>query len=204
MRLNPYHPERFWFHLARAQFVARRYADAIEFAAAHERARRPCTTRCLRPATRSSAIRSMRPPVWPKCSGGSRTSRSVSTACRCSTTGATPTSVHHCEALRKAGLVRLRLRAGVEGRQGRLALLMQQKESHHFARRVGPCGIGEGSGDAAAGPCVPAAVHGPLLHHGKTVASQIESSSAAPSVRRALLHLSASAGRVRCSRFNTA
>ena len=29
MRLNPYHPERFWFHLARAQFVARRYADAI-------------------------------------------------------------------------------------------------------------------------------------------------------------------------------
>jgi len=30
MRLNPYHPERFWFHLARAQFVARRYQDAIE------------------------------------------------------------------------------------------------------------------------------------------------------------------------------
>lgn len=30
MRLNPYHPERFWFHLARAQFVAKRYADAIE------------------------------------------------------------------------------------------------------------------------------------------------------------------------------
>jgi len=30
MRLNPYHPERFWFHLSRAQFVARRYADAIE------------------------------------------------------------------------------------------------------------------------------------------------------------------------------
>jgi adenylate cyclase len=30
MRLNPYHPERFWFHLARAQFVARHYADAIE------------------------------------------------------------------------------------------------------------------------------------------------------------------------------
>ena len=29
MRLNPYHPERFWFHLARAQFVARRYAEAI-------------------------------------------------------------------------------------------------------------------------------------------------------------------------------
>jgi adenylate cyclase len=30
MRLNPFHPERFWFHLARAQFVARRYAEAIE------------------------------------------------------------------------------------------------------------------------------------------------------------------------------
>jgi adenylate cyclase len=30
MRLNPYHSERFWFHLARAQFVARRYAEAIE------------------------------------------------------------------------------------------------------------------------------------------------------------------------------
>jgi adenylate cyclase len=30
MRLNPYHPERFWFHLARAQFVAQHYAEAIE------------------------------------------------------------------------------------------------------------------------------------------------------------------------------
>jgi adenylate cyclase len=30
MRLNPYHPERFWFHLARAQFVAKRYTEAIE------------------------------------------------------------------------------------------------------------------------------------------------------------------------------
>jgi adenylate cyclase len=30
MRLNPYHPERFWFHLARAQFVAKRYAETIE------------------------------------------------------------------------------------------------------------------------------------------------------------------------------
>ena len=29
MRLNPYHPERFWHHLGRAYFVARRYADAI-------------------------------------------------------------------------------------------------------------------------------------------------------------------------------
>ncbi len=30
MRLNPFHPERFWSHLARAQFVARRYAEAAE------------------------------------------------------------------------------------------------------------------------------------------------------------------------------
>jgi adenylate cyclase len=30
MRLNPYHPERFWNHLGRAYFVARRYAEAIE------------------------------------------------------------------------------------------------------------------------------------------------------------------------------
>jgi adenylate cyclase len=30
MRLNPYHPERFWSHLGRAHFVARRYAEAIE------------------------------------------------------------------------------------------------------------------------------------------------------------------------------
>jgi adenylate cyclase len=29
MRLNPYHPERFWNHLGRAYFVARRYGDAI-------------------------------------------------------------------------------------------------------------------------------------------------------------------------------
>jgi adenylate cyclase len=28
MRLNPYHPERFWAHLGRAYFVARRYAEA--------------------------------------------------------------------------------------------------------------------------------------------------------------------------------
>jgi adenylate cyclase len=30
MRLNPYHPERFWNHLGRAEFIARRYAQAIE------------------------------------------------------------------------------------------------------------------------------------------------------------------------------
>ena len=30
MRLNPYHPERFWSHLGRACFVARRYGEAID------------------------------------------------------------------------------------------------------------------------------------------------------------------------------
>jgi len=30
MRLNPHHPERFWNHLGRAKFVARRYSEAIE------------------------------------------------------------------------------------------------------------------------------------------------------------------------------
>jgi adenylate cyclase len=30
MRLNPYHPERFWNHLGRAQFIGRRYVEAIE------------------------------------------------------------------------------------------------------------------------------------------------------------------------------
>jgi adenylate cyclase len=30
MRLNPYHPERFWSHRARAYFVARRYGEAVE------------------------------------------------------------------------------------------------------------------------------------------------------------------------------
>jgi adenylate cyclase len=30
MRLNPHFPERYWSHLGRAYFVARRYADAID------------------------------------------------------------------------------------------------------------------------------------------------------------------------------
>jgi adenylate cyclase len=30
MRLNPYHPERYWNHLGRAYYVARRYPEAIE------------------------------------------------------------------------------------------------------------------------------------------------------------------------------
>jgi adenylate cyclase len=30
MRLNPHHPDRFWNHLGRACFVARRYAEAVE------------------------------------------------------------------------------------------------------------------------------------------------------------------------------
>ncbi len=30
MRLNPYHPERFWGHLGRAFYVSRRYAEAVD------------------------------------------------------------------------------------------------------------------------------------------------------------------------------
>lgn len=30
MRLNPYHPERFWGHLGRAHYMARQYSDAID------------------------------------------------------------------------------------------------------------------------------------------------------------------------------
>ena len=30
MRLNPYHPERYWNHLGRAYYVAQRYAEAVE------------------------------------------------------------------------------------------------------------------------------------------------------------------------------
>lgn len=30
MRLNPFHPDRFWSHLARAHFVARRHAQAVD------------------------------------------------------------------------------------------------------------------------------------------------------------------------------
>ena len=30
MQLNPYHPERYWSHLGRAYYVARRYAEAAQ------------------------------------------------------------------------------------------------------------------------------------------------------------------------------
>ncbi len=38
MRLNPYHPERFWVHLGRALFVARRYRKAVDALAVVTRA----------------------------------------------------------------------------------------------------------------------------------------------------------------------
>ncbi|MBX6320672.1 MAG: adenylate/guanylate cyclase domain-containing protein [Rhodospirillaceae bacterium] len=43
MRLNPYHPERFWNHLGRACYVAHRYDEAIE---AFKRISRPDHTQC--------------------------------------------------------------------------------------------------------------------------------------------------------------
>jgi adenylate cyclase len=30
MRLNPYHPERYWSHLGRAHFTARQYAETVQ------------------------------------------------------------------------------------------------------------------------------------------------------------------------------
>jgi len=41
MRLNPYHPERFWNHLGRAHYTARQYSDAV---AALSRITRPACT----------------------------------------------------------------------------------------------------------------------------------------------------------------
>jgi adenylate cyclase len=38
MRLNPYHPERFWSHLGRACYCAEKYAEAV---AAFSRVTRP-------------------------------------------------------------------------------------------------------------------------------------------------------------------
>jgi adenylate cyclase len=38
MRLNPFHPERYWSHLGRACFVARRYGEAVQ---AYRRIRTP-------------------------------------------------------------------------------------------------------------------------------------------------------------------
>ncbi len=43
MRLNPYHPERFWNHLGRARYAARQYAEAID---AFRRISRPDHTQC--------------------------------------------------------------------------------------------------------------------------------------------------------------
>jgi adenylate cyclase len=43
MRLNPSHPERFWNHLGRAYFAARRYADAVS---AFSRISQPNVAQC--------------------------------------------------------------------------------------------------------------------------------------------------------------
>ena len=49
MRLNPYHPERFWSHLARACFTARRYREAVDALmciSAPEAMHRACMAAC--------------------------------------------------------------------------------------------------------------------------------------------------------------
>ena len=70
MRLNPYHPERFWNHLGRAQFTARAYADAIAVLQPHHRAgphapRLPGGRRRRRWAT-TPPRRRMRARCWPR------------------------------------------------------------------------------------------------------------------------------------------
>jgi adenylate cyclase len=103
MRLNPYHPERFWFHLARAQFVARRYADAIDslrhmsapdtlhhalFAACHAQ-----LGNTIDAAARVAEVRRRVPDftIREHCLPVLHYGRETDLA-------------HHCEALRKAGL----------------------------------------------------------------------------------------------------
>ena len=54
MRLNPYHPERFWSHLARACFAARRYGEAVE------------ALKCI-----SSPDALVRAPAWPRATPSS-------------------------------------------------------------------------------------------------------------------------------------
>ena len=103
MRLNPYHPERFWFHLARAQFVARRYVDAIDslrhisapdtlhhalFAACHAQ-----LGHAIDAAARVAEVRRRVPDftIREHCLPVLHYGRDADLA-------------HHCEALRKAGL----------------------------------------------------------------------------------------------------
>jgi len=50
MRLNPYHPERFWNHLGRAHYTARQYSDAV---AALSRITRPA---CMHHALLAAAL----------------------------------------------------------------------------------------------------------------------------------------------------
>ncbi len=59
MRLNPYHPERFWSHLGRAYFVARRYGEAVE-----------AFMRITRPDANSSRLPRGRPRAAGRCRGG--------------------------------------------------------------------------------------------------------------------------------------
>jgi adenylate cyclase len=54
MRLNPYHPERYWNHLGRAQYTARAYADATTATKRFwPRHRRSWETRRRQPRTRA-------------------------------------------------------------------------------------------------------------------------------------------------------
>ena len=98
MRLNPYHPERFWSHLGRAYFVARRYAEAVE---AFARISRPdhthhaflaaaCAQMGDATAARAHAEEVLQPrsptsrsrPIWRPCTTSARaTASTIAKAC---------------------------------------------------------------------------------------------------------------------------
>jgi Tfp pilus assembly protein PilF len=93
MRLNPYHPERFWSHLGRAQYTGRAYADAI---ASYSKLTALTTriTRFWRPRRRSSATAPRPAPTPARCCRGSRLLRLKASSARC--TIATPPMASTC------------------------------------------------------------------------------------------------------------
>ena len=88
MRLNPYHPERFWNHLARACFAARRYDEAIEALRCVDLARRDASRlagrlpRAARRRRRGGRAAPARPGAAADASASASTWRACTTATR--------------------------------------------------------------------------------------------------------------------------
>ena len=91
MRLNPYHPERFWNHLARACFAARRYDEAIEALRCVTLARRDASRLAggLPRAARRRRRRGRAAPARPGAAADASASASTWRAC---TTATRPTA----------------------------------------------------------------------------------------------------------------